>query len=458
MSTNTAKKLPAPQGAEVVKLREADGWRAGKPVEDPEKLKRWGYITAKPSEYLVHVRRGKVLLSSSGQGATCFKWPNDAVSIVPTSLQQLQFTADQVTSEKVGIEVVGLAVYRIAEPLLAYRVLNFSYPERAQEKLEETLTSMFIGATRRLIANLSIDDCLQKRKTALASELLQEIAPVVGGFGRPDDTTDKGWGVVIDTIEIQEVRVLSEKVFAAMQAPYRTSLERRAREAKALADTEVAEREAECNRKIAEAKTRSEAAIREGRAETEKRAAELEAKGKLLELQLRGEQREAELQAKLSLDRASLASEAELRAERAAMERRDAEEAAKLAVRKIELSVVEARSALEAFETESVARAKRAELDRADAEAVAILRRLEVELGLAEGHARAEVELELAKVMLSRAEADARRIGAEKLPELAKALGRRIGEVKIAQYGGGENPFELLTRSVTAILDLAKRT
>ncbi|HEY1556602.1 MAG TPA: hypothetical protein VGF94_17320 [Kofleriaceae bacterium] len=38
--------------------RYQDGWRSGKPVEDPEKLKRWGFIGAKPSEYLVCTRAG----------------------------------------------------------------------------------------------------------------------------------------------------------------------------------------------------------------------------------------------------------------------------------------------------------------------------------------------------------------------------------------------------------------
>jgi regulator of protease activity HflC (stomatin/prohibitin superfamily) len=182
--------------------RELVGWRAGRPEEDPEKMKRWGFVTAKPSEHLIHVRGGKVT-DKSGQGATCFKWPWDSVAIVPTSLQQLSFRADQVSAEKVGVEVVGLAVYRIAEPELAFRVLNFSYPERAQQKLEETLTSMFVGATRRIVATLGVEDCMRKRKAALAEELLREIAPVVGGEGRPDDFTTRGWGVVIDTIEIQ---------------------------------------------------------------------------------------------------------------------------------------------------------------------------------------------------------------------------------------------------------------
>ena len=32
-------------------------------------------------------------------------------------------------------------------------------------------------------------------------ELVREIAPVVSGEGRMEDATDRGWGVVVDTIE-----------------------------------------------------------------------------------------------------------------------------------------------------------------------------------------------------------------------------------------------------------------
>lgn len=76
--------------------REHEGWRAGRPIEDPAKTKRWGFVTAKPSEFIVHCRRGRVL-GSSGQGATCFKWPWDSVAVVPTSFQKVRFVADQIS-------------------------------------------------------------------------------------------------------------------------------------------------------------------------------------------------------------------------------------------------------------------------------------------------------------------------------------------------------------------------
>src|SRR5512132_1719124 len=144
----TTAMVQQDESPETRRGRTLSGWRAGKPSEDPEKLKRWGRVSARPSEYLIHMRAGKVRPATSGQGASCFKFPSDAVAVVPTTVQKLRFSADQVTREKVGVEVTGLAVYRIAEPLIAFRMLNFSFPERAQQKLEEMLVEMFAGAAR----------------------------------------------------------------------------------------------------------------------------------------------------------------------------------------------------------------------------------------------------------------------------------------------------------------------
>jgi regulator of protease activity HflC (stomatin/prohibitin superfamily) len=195
------------------------------------------------------------------------------VSIVPTTLQRIEFTADQVTRERVGVQVTGIAVYRVAEPLLAFRVLNFTYSEAASEKLAATLREMFVGAARRLIANLSLEECLTRRKEAIAGFLMDEISPVVSGEGSPHDTTTKGWGVVLDTIEIQDVRVLSAEVFQRLQAPYREKL---ALEALVAEDRVVEERarlEAE-RRRAAEQARRELMVEEEARMAAERRRAE----------------------------------------------------------------------------------------------------------------------------------------------------------------------------------------
>jgi flotillin len=420
------------------------GWRQDRPFEDPQKTKRWGFVAAKPSEFLVHVRRGAVRRKSSGQGASCFKWPWDAVSIIPTSLQRSSFRADQVTSERVGVEVVGLAVYRIVEPLIAYRVLNFSYPERAQQKLEQTLTGMFVGATRRLVANLTVDQCLQKRKSALAEELIREVSPVVAGDGRPEDDTDRGWGIVIDTIEIQEVRVLSEKVFAAMQAPYRAALDRHAREARAEADKSIALREAECMRAVEEERLNSALAIGEKQHELERAQAEAKKQQVLGNAAILRETEQARLD-----------GEAMVRERQAEIERREASARTRDAVEHHRLASEQARAELEAHAVKAEALARRLELDQRELTVSLERRRAEAEIALLEGKGRAEVAMEGARAERERAEAKARVTTAENLPALAHAVGQKFGEVKVTQIGEG-TPFGSIAQAVAAVVELAR--
>ncbi len=179
---------------------------------------KWGLISAEAHEHLLLIRNGAVIRSQ--QGGSVWKRPSDTVARIDTSVHRLRFTADQITRERVGVQVTGLAVFRVVAPEVAYRMLDLRDPERHQAILEQ----MFVGATRRLVATLSLDDCLTRRKDALAAELMAEVAPVVGGRGHTSDGTDRGWGVAIDTIEIQDVRVLSAEVFEQMQAPFRAEL------------------------------------------------------------------------------------------------------------------------------------------------------------------------------------------------------------------------------------------
>jgi regulator of protease activity HflC (stomatin/prohibitin superfamily) len=229
-------------------------------------IPRWGRVTANANEFLIQMRRGKVI--RSGQGLSCFKWPWDSVAVVPTSIAKLSFSADQVTTEKVGVEVRGLAVYRIADPLLAFRMM-----EADRSSLTEILRDMFVGATRRIVASLTLDECITHRKDRVAVTLMGEIAPILAGEGSALDTNAAGWGVVLDTIEIQDVRVLSEEVFARLQAPYREKLALEALVAENGVKQERARLDAE-RRRVEEQSRRELMAEEEARFAVERRRAE----------------------------------------------------------------------------------------------------------------------------------------------------------------------------------------
>lgn len=264
-----------------------------------EKKRTWGRLSARPSEYVIKLRNGRV--TAHGPGLNVFLWPKDSHAIIPTTIQRVGFLADQVTSEKVGVEVRGIAVFRVADPLLAFRVLEFD-EHSGMERVCEILRDMFVGAARRLVANMTIDACLTRRKEQIAQELMREIAPVVSGTGRPDDPADRGWGLVIDTIEIQDVRILSETVFANLQAPYRASIELRARQSDVERDREVHLREVEAAHATHAADL--ELARKRHEAEEKSRLASIERDERLKAAEVEGQRRLATVQHQRELERA----------------------------------------------------------------------------------------------------------------------------------------------------------
>lgn len=506
MSTRPLKLAEAKPPVDVVsdhpgRPRYADGWRAGRPVEDPEKTKRWGFITAKPSEYLVHMRRGR-MLRSSGQGATCFKWPWDSVAVIPTTIARLQFRADQVTREKVGVEVTGLAVYRIVDPQTAYVMLNFSYGERATEKLQGILNEMFVGSVRRIVANMPVDEVFTKRKEGLAEEIVREIAPIVSGRGRATDTTHKGWGVVIDTIEIQDVRILSDVVFANMQALFRNELALKARAAELEAEKAIAEKETRNQREITEAKITAEAAMREQKAKVESRTAEIELAEATKREKIRAAAERAKIEEQGAVRQAALAAAARLAAEERAEEQakmlaavekerrlalalEEKEREARLAELARVQAVVEGERRVEEtrFQAERERAEHAAELEQWALQAKTELARTEQQAELQLKREAAETasvlrERELALERLAGETANAVALGAKQvenlvseealrrdfvqqaLPKIASAFSQNFGEIRFTQFGGsgseGGDPLSFVAKAFAQVIEIAR--
>lgn len=498
LPTERSSHLRAVESDESLPAMAESGWRAGRPSEDPEKTKRWGIVTAKPSEFLIHMRRGKIRRRSTGQGASCFKLPWDSVAIIPTTINRLQFTADQVTREKVGMRVTGLAVYRIVEPEIAFRMLNFSYAERASQKLAEIMREMFVGATRRHVANLRVEDVMTRRKDAIAAELLAELAPVLDGRGRVEDSTSMGWGVVIDTVEIQDVRVLSEEVFANMQATYRSELAAQARQAQLEHEARVAARESEHAQALEKARLEAEGERRRLRAaaESESTAIELAEEGK--RAQLRAQAERAELEREQAQTLARMRSEAEVEAQQAqqAQQSRRAELERERAER---IARVQSEAAVQQEEAAQAEQTRQAELERRvrlleaqqqvhEREHGVALRRHEQEAQREQARADAKAALREAEAQsaarlrtrqlevdrlageLDNALAAARKtiedtISADRiqlalvtqaLPAMSEAFAQQIGELRLTQIGTGDEPSALLARGMTQVIEVAR--
>jgi hypothetical protein len=177
--------------------------------------KSWGYVAAYPHEYLIHFRNGQLHRKNSGQGARCFKLPGDTVFVIPTSLKEIVFEANQLSSDNVDVRIRGMAIYRISSPMQIYSQLNFSNRQQAEEKLARMIGDLCRSTAKWLVANMALEECLRKRKEEIAVALKQEVSQVVAD-------PEKGWGVEVVTIDIQDVFIQDEEIFEAMQILFKT--------------------------------------------------------------------------------------------------------------------------------------------------------------------------------------------------------------------------------------------
>ena len=182
---------------------------------DDQRMKKvWGYIAAYPHEYLIHFRGGRLSERTSGQGARCYKRPADTVFIIPTSLKEIVFQANQLSDDNVDVRIRGMAIYRISDPLRIYTMLNFSDRQRAEEKLARMIGDLCRSNAKWLVANMKVEECMRKRKEDIAESLRQEVSLVVAD-------PETGWGVEIVTVDIQDVYIQDDEIFEAMQTEFK---------------------------------------------------------------------------------------------------------------------------------------------------------------------------------------------------------------------------------------------
>ena len=168
----------------------------------------FGPVTASPSEFLVHYRRGKPILVARGASAFCLPWIDRCVR-VPCTAHQIEFAADQITAENQGIVVEGFAVWKVNDPVKTCASFDFSDPDAAIAGVGRVLQGVVESATRHQVATMSLDDVVRQRGTIIDA-LKGEVAPLSGE-----------WGIGLDTVEIRTVKISSRSLFENLQARYR---------------------------------------------------------------------------------------------------------------------------------------------------------------------------------------------------------------------------------------------
>lgn len=195
--------------------------------------KSLGVVTIAPNEYVVHTRLGKIKNQGLGQTFLLYPFIDSYIkfSITP---RKINFYADNITKEKQGVGIDGFLIWSIEDGEKAYKKIGTSDSD-SLDSLSMQLIDISVSIARNAISNMNLDEVLKNREV-LVEKLSAQLSAII------DD-----WGLKIETIEIKEVRILSETLFESMQAPFRNEQLKHAEhsrlEAKQSIETATAETE-----------------------------------------------------------------------------------------------------------------------------------------------------------------------------------------------------------------------
>ena len=173
-------------------------------------MSNYRFVTVSPSDYAIVFKKGEIV--KEGRGFRFFCTPRIQYVIIPGNVKNITFVADQISRENQGVEVSGFAIWKVGEPKKIYQHFDFMQEEDTLEQVSVFLQDVVESAIRHMVANMTIEEVLRKRGTII-QQLKRELEYVC-----------EQWGIVVETIEIKNVRILSKTLFDNMQAQFRNSV------------------------------------------------------------------------------------------------------------------------------------------------------------------------------------------------------------------------------------------
>jgi hypothetical protein len=225
-------------------------------------------VTSKVSEFLVVGRGGR--LRNLGAGASALLWPGAASVTVPATRQEACFEMTQETRDGIPLRMKGIVVYRVVDPVAAAVRFDFSTGD-GHARIQALLAHVSLGALRAAATTLSMEECIEQRKTTLTGAVARELEAATTEGGDP-------WGIALDVVQVAQVFIVDADLRRKLEAEVRSRVTARSELAEIRKKTEVGTAEAEARRAALE--RRRELAAMElevARAAVELRAVEVEA-------------------------------------------------------------------------------------------------------------------------------------------------------------------------------------
>jgi hypothetical protein len=184
------------------------------------------YFKGEPNAHIVRYRNGKIV--ADREGASFWYLPlNTSVAAIPIVSQEAQFLFTETTANYQEVSIQGTVSYRITDPLLVARRLDFTvdtstlrFKSDDPDKLVQRIVNLVQSHTRSRVNGLSLEQALI-RVRELAVEVFEEIKK---------DAWIAQLGVALESLHFTAVKATPE-MQKALEADYREGLQQRADQA-----------------------------------------------------------------------------------------------------------------------------------------------------------------------------------------------------------------------------------
>ena len=373
------------------------------------------HVKANAGEFLVLGRRGR--LRNLGPAGGTWLLPGSTWVKVPSTKQEAHFELTQESKDGIPLRLKGIVLYRVVDPVAAARAFPFAGGD-GEAQIQQLVEHVCLGELRDVVSRLSMQTCIEERKTTLSRTVAEALARVATGGAEGEGGS---WGVALDLVQVAQVFVVDVELRAQFETELRGEIEARSEEASVLSSERMELARLTSKRRLLETEgegdRQAQRLARERRelheaAETER----IEGEARLRATAARAEI-DAEEQAKLARELSSRRlAEAELETARERARITEARLALDLALEKVRL---EAEAPVRELELELAARRAGLEVETRRAQSAA--RALEVEQDLLRRRAEQELEKEILPL--------------RQVPEVAGALSRLFDGADLSIYG-----------------------
>jgi hypothetical protein len=168
------------------------------------------FVKANPNEYLVVGRRGRV--TNRGAAASAWLWPGSTCVLVPSTQQEAAFEMTQESKDSIPLRFKGIVIYHIADAGVAARQFNFA-DRSGVTQINTLIAHVCLGELRATAAHLTMDECIEQRKTTLTNAVAEALRQTV-----------PSWGIALDVVQVAQVFIVDQELRRQLEAEVRNAI------------------------------------------------------------------------------------------------------------------------------------------------------------------------------------------------------------------------------------------